>query len=572
MKNITQQYQDLQEGKMSQANFMVNVRRQFPDWISAGNSFKDAISILKSKRIITEVSAKQTFQADLRKDPDYRASVAAMQAQPSIDQRYGTVNVAQQDDYMGNQFMEPVDDNEGDIFEEAGTGNLYCLVDDSGKIVDQTQAETEEGAKEYFEDAYGPIGSSMMIVNASGTSDMRNLDENDDSNSTMIVDATRETRYIVNINGEKYRINYFGQEEGGQVSLESVTNPNNVMEGTVIATLPSGAIKVEIESDSVEKKTFADLAKDDFYGEEDDTDMMFEVLRPKKTIKEAEDKSEGSYKKVTGKEQYAGFAEIDTVNPYEFKRGVAVEMGMQYKPIPNYFTPDFNPEALAKASKKVFKNLKKDPAYYSNSVNAETQKRSGMTQGTPKEPTYPDAMILVKGHDNAKSNSETNLGKKEKGTKNPEGVKTMTGTKKSMGRIAVMKSNDKIPKGVMVMREGLDEASGTYTLDSEMSPDNQKKVKAQIEDATFDAKDGVYTVSSTMHATKNIEHVVNQVLGTLAPIDRYKDVALGQTMKEKMDAAAIAAAKKTGDVVKIPKEDTAAIAAAEQNKLTHTTY
>jgi len=248
---------------------------------------------------------------------------------------------------------------------------------------------------------------------------------------------------------------------------------------------------------------------------------------------------------------------------------------MQYKPIPNSFTPDFTPEALAKATKKVFKNLKKDPAYYSNSVNAETQKRSGMTQGTPKEPTYPDAMILVKGHDNAKSNSETNLGKKEKGTKNPEGVKTMTGTKKSMGRIAVMKSNDKIPKGVMVMREGLDEASGTYTLDSEMSPDNQKKVKAQIKDATFDVKDGVYTVSSAMHATKNIEHVINQVLGKVKPtstIDKYKDVALGQTMKEKMDAGAIAVAKTAGDVVKIPKGDTSAIAAAEQNKLTYTTY
>jgi hypothetical protein len=54
MKNITKQYQDLLEGKMSKANFMVNVRRDFSQWISPVNTFDDAVRILKSKRIITE--------------------------------------------------------------------------------------------------------------------------------------------------------------------------------------------------------------------------------------------------------------------------------------------------------------------------------------------------------------------------------------------------------------------------------------------------------------------------------------------------------------------------------------
>ena len=57
MKNITKQYQDLLEGKMSKANFMVNVRRDFPQWISPVNSFQDAVNILKSKRILTEADA-----------------------------------------------------------------------------------------------------------------------------------------------------------------------------------------------------------------------------------------------------------------------------------------------------------------------------------------------------------------------------------------------------------------------------------------------------------------------------------------------------------------------------------
>ena len=54
MKNIQAQYQDLLEGKMSKANFMVNVRRDFPQWVSSTNSFQDAVSILKNKRILSE--------------------------------------------------------------------------------------------------------------------------------------------------------------------------------------------------------------------------------------------------------------------------------------------------------------------------------------------------------------------------------------------------------------------------------------------------------------------------------------------------------------------------------------
>lgn len=57
MKNITKQYQDLLEGKMSKANFMVNVRREFPQWISPVNTFTDAVNILKSKRILSEANA-----------------------------------------------------------------------------------------------------------------------------------------------------------------------------------------------------------------------------------------------------------------------------------------------------------------------------------------------------------------------------------------------------------------------------------------------------------------------------------------------------------------------------------
>jgi hypothetical protein len=54
MKSIQNQYIDLKEGRMSQANFMRNVRMTLPQYITNVTSFKDAVRILKNKSILTE--------------------------------------------------------------------------------------------------------------------------------------------------------------------------------------------------------------------------------------------------------------------------------------------------------------------------------------------------------------------------------------------------------------------------------------------------------------------------------------------------------------------------------------
>jgi hypothetical protein len=54
MKNIQAQYTDLLEGKMSQANFLRNVRMQFPQYVSNVSSYEDSVKILKGKRILFE--------------------------------------------------------------------------------------------------------------------------------------------------------------------------------------------------------------------------------------------------------------------------------------------------------------------------------------------------------------------------------------------------------------------------------------------------------------------------------------------------------------------------------------
>ena len=54
MKSIANQYRDLKEGKMSQSNFMRNLRMSMPQYITNVTSFNDAIRILKNKAILTE--------------------------------------------------------------------------------------------------------------------------------------------------------------------------------------------------------------------------------------------------------------------------------------------------------------------------------------------------------------------------------------------------------------------------------------------------------------------------------------------------------------------------------------
>ena len=54
MKSIANQYRDLKEGKMSQQNFMRNLRMTMPQFITNVTSFGDAVRILKNKSILSE--------------------------------------------------------------------------------------------------------------------------------------------------------------------------------------------------------------------------------------------------------------------------------------------------------------------------------------------------------------------------------------------------------------------------------------------------------------------------------------------------------------------------------------
>jgi hypothetical protein len=71
MKSIANQYRDLKEGRMSQQNFMRNLRMTMPQYVTNVTSFSDAIRILKNKSILTESydnQVGQSFDLDVKSE------------------------------------------------------------------------------------------------------------------------------------------------------------------------------------------------------------------------------------------------------------------------------------------------------------------------------------------------------------------------------------------------------------------------------------------------------------------------------------------------------------------------
>jgi hypothetical protein len=110
---------------------------------------------------------------------------------------------------------------------------------------------------------------------------------------------------------------------------------------------------------------------------------------------------------------------VDQVNPYEFKKGVNIEMGTDKTPAPDWNANMSDMAAnIQKAQAKVLKNLAKDPAYYTN-----------MIAGKHKEKKAPavkaDGYVKAPKSKMEKSNVKTTLSKTERAKGNPQGVKMM---------------------------------------------------------------------------------------------------------------------------------------------------
>ena len=75
MKSIKQQYIDLREGRMSQANFMRNLRMTMPQYITNITSFNDSVKILKNKGILSEMLDPTQAEEIAKTAGSYKAAV-----------------------------------------------------------------------------------------------------------------------------------------------------------------------------------------------------------------------------------------------------------------------------------------------------------------------------------------------------------------------------------------------------------------------------------------------------------------------------------------------------------------
>jgi len=93
MKNISTQYQDLLEGKMTQAQFLRNARMMFPSFVTNHNSFDDSVKILKTKGMLSEGDAvKGTPDKEPTYDsltPDDKIKYKKVEQSPEVDEQDG---------------------------------------------------------------------------------------------------------------------------------------------------------------------------------------------------------------------------------------------------------------------------------------------------------------------------------------------------------------------------------------------------------------------------------------------------------------------------------------------------
>jgi hypothetical protein len=93
MKNISTQYQELQEGKMTKHQFLRNARMMFPSFVTNQNSFADSVTILKTKGMLVEGDAvKGTPDKEPTYDsptPDAKTKYKKVEQSPEVDEQDG---------------------------------------------------------------------------------------------------------------------------------------------------------------------------------------------------------------------------------------------------------------------------------------------------------------------------------------------------------------------------------------------------------------------------------------------------------------------------------------------------
>jgi hypothetical protein len=480
MKNITSQYKDLKEGKMSQANFMRNVRMTFPHLVTNVTSFNDSIKILKNKGLLNEDIMGQQMAGNLAAE---KASREAFRSSAFKQGKYDYNNGVQLEENPYNEnSREGQEWIDGWMSQGEKTKQMYADTDpnlEEPMFEDfRSSDKTEENVDKKILDLEEEKNSLLAEKNNLFNSDPRLKDP--EITSDLIDEINKE------IDGIDVKIK----------NLQSLKlkNPNKL--GEVNKTQLRMGTKVEKEHTKSNKKA-RKIATDHLTKEDpkyytklkkaglEETDNTSTAITQKldqkiqqdpellKKVKAAAEKAEkgdttelaklmiGLKEGVSGKEEYAKFNEVDNLNGQEVLIGIDCELQMD---------PELSKE---EATKIAVKNLKKNPYYYTNyklagkEATAETMYKfkEGSDQMRPVkgEDSFTDKDNGMKSPKNiekikssaAKANKETN--KTIKGieymkltAKTVRGVKRMDATGEKMKKVNVKESLTSLIKQIIV--------------------------------------------------------------------------------------------------------------------------
>ncbi len=157
MKSIKQQYIDLTEGRMSQGNFMRNLRMTMPQYVTNVTSFGDAVKILKNKGILSEsysqfeeigenydeaeVISKEEFEQPEESNEDTEFDAILKQLEDEI-----AGEIAVKSDVLDEPLEEFHSGNPNDKYVVKKSGDKWEVIEGDVKV---DEFDSEKEAKEF---------------------------------------------------------------------------------------------------------------------------------------------------------------------------------------------------------------------------------------------------------------------------------------------------------------------------------------------------------------------------------------------------------------------------------------
>jgi len=478
MKSIKQQYIDLREGNMTQANFMRNLRMSLPQYVTNITSFDDSVRILKNKGILTEADIKMITieKEDIEDNIDNEEETSENNMLSNVS--LGGAEISNR--------ANPKDGFSLGFFEEGLDESIDTDLDSLADELDTTQKETIVSIiKKMLRKGASKLNTSVPQGAPTNPKDQFDL-----GYDTMggVFETLRENKLTV-----------FGTDKAIKMLKSELRNNNVEFE------IKGNKVMVD---DSPKAKMAIKMVKER-------EGMQSIKLSESKTLRENKDEK-GKWTNTSGKSMYDQFKEIDNLNAQEVITGLDWEM-------------EKNPELSKKdAAKIVIKNIKKNPLYYTmtdlaGKEGAEAQYMGPKADIEARQMQYLDknmsnvvdkkmGMQPVKGIEKAKKDSD----KGGETNKTVKGVELMSLIAKTVRGMKKMDATGEKMKKISV-REGM-ESMNKINVNDEVKIDPE-----EIESINKPSKQ-VYSLPGKVNMKLNSEEIykVKSILGMDAKLEDSK--------------------------------------------------